>query len=626
MINLNNITLQRGTKVLLSEANVTIFAKQKIGVIGKNGCGKSSLFAMLLGKLHADIGELHCQPGLRRAHLSQEIPTTDIPALEYVLVGDTDYSQLQAEIEQAEQIGEHERLVQLYTRMDDIDGYTAPARAGKLLDGLGFSEAEQHKPVNQFSGGWRMRLNLAQTLMMPSDILLLDEPTNHLDLEAILWFEKWLQAYRGTLLLISHDREFLDATINHILHVEQQKLRLYANNYSSFEKQRAENLARQQAMHERQQKKMAHMMTYVSRFRAKASKARQAQSRLKAINKMEIIAAANIDSPFHFAFKEPAQAPNPIVSLNHVAMSYTDKAIFKDCHLSFMPGERIGLLGPNGAGKSTLIKLLASELKVAAGEVVWGKGVKAGYFAQHQLEHLRLDASPLQHLRRLDAKASDQDLRNFLGGFAFAHDMAMAPIKDFSGGEKARLALALLVWQAPNLLLLDEPTNHLDLDMRDALAMALQTYQGALIIVSHDRHLLRSTVDRFVLVADGQVSPFAGDLEDYRDWISQSRQRDKQIAKQPHKSAKETKQQAAERRKLEQREQNQLKKHLEKLENQIQALTKRLHEIEAKLAQDTIYAEDNKQQLADYIQQQTELRSDLAVLEKEWMQLSEELD
>ena len=505
MISLTEIELRRGTKVLLNQAQLVIHPGQHIGIIGANGCGKSSLFKLLLGSLSPDAGDLFIPKDWRIAHMAQELASSDKSALEFVLDGDPELRQIERAIEQALAVEDNNRLAVEYEKMDAISGFDARYRAEQLLHGLGFHQTEVNQPVSSFSGGWRIRLNLAQALMRPSDLLLLDEPTNHLDLDATLWLEQWLKAYTGTLLIISHDRDFIDNVAERIVHIERQQTVTYKGNYSSFERVRAERLALQQASFEKQQKRRKDVEAFVARFRYKASKAKQAQSRIKELERMENIAPAHIDSPFYFNFSAPAKAHSALANLSQATLGYGAETVLSQVNIDLQPGSRLGLLGPNGAGKSTLITSLTGDLPLLSGDRVYGDSVKIGYFAQHQLEVLDLQASPLLHLQRISPTATDQEIRNFLGGFNFHNDKALDPIADFSGGEKARLALAIIVWQRPNLLLLDEPTNHLDLEMRHALTMALQTYEGALVVISHDRHLLRNTVDQFFLVAEGRV-------------------------------------------------------------------------------------------------------------------------
>ncbi|NOT85053.1 MAG: ATP-binding cassette domain-containing protein, partial [Methylococcaceae bacterium] len=523
MLNFKNISLRRGVRILFSEAAFIIHKGQKVGVTGANGTGKSSLFAMIRGQLHADEGDFSMPPNLCCAHVAQETPAVASSALDYVLDGDQELRKLQAQLLQAEQANDGLKQAELHAALDHIGGYTAEARAARLMNGLGFNTAQEQHPVSAFSGGWRMRLNLAQALMCRSDVLLLDEPTNHLDLDAVIWLQDWLCKYPGTLLLISHDRDFLDTICSHIVHIEQGKADIYTGNYSAFERMRAEKLSQQQSAFEKQQREVVHIQSFINRFKAQATKARQAQSRIKALERMELISLAHVDSPFNFSFPPPLKMPNPLLILEKADIGYADNVIIKQASLTIAAGARIGLLGPNGAGKSSLIKVLAGDMQPLTGSMLGADALKIGYFAQHQLEQLRLDESPLWHLQKIDPQATEKDLRNFLGGFDFQGDKVKEAVKPFSGGEKARLVLALLVYQNPNLLLLDEPTNHLDLDMRHALNVALQDFQGALVVVSHDRHLLRTVTDQFLLVGNGKIQPFDGDLEDYRALMTEQR-------------------------------------------------------------------------------------------------------
>ncbi|MDQ6954275.1 MAG: ATP-binding cassette domain-containing protein, partial [Mariprofundaceae bacterium] len=503
---------------------MTIHKGQKIGLTGGNGTGKSSLFALIRSELEEDSGAFHMDRHITLAHVAQETPALDMPAIHYIMQGDTELEALQQRIHKAEQLTDTiesgAQLTALHERLAHIDGYAARSRAARLMHGLGFKPGEEEQAVASFSGGWRMRLNLAQALMCRSDALLLDEPTNHLDLEAVIWLEKWLTNYQGALLLISHDRDFLDICVNHVAHIEQQKITVYAGNYTAFERIRAEKLALQQSSYEKQQRQIEHMNSYIDRFRAKATKAKQAQSRIKALERMQTIAPAHIDSPFSFSFDNPSHIPNPLMLLTKVDAGYDEHTILKQVTMGLLPGERIGLLGHNGAGKSTLIKLLAGDITPQSGTCDAAQCLRIGYFAQHQLEQLHSELSPVQHLQLLNPSSSEKGCRLFLGGFAFRDAMATDAIAAFSGGEQARLVLALLVYQKPNLLLLDEPTNHLDLDMRHALTMALQDFEGAMVLISHDRHLLRSVCDDFRLVADKQVRVFDGDLDAYADWLN----------------------------------------------------------------------------------------------------------
>jgi ATP-binding cassette subfamily F protein 3 len=639
MIILRNLSLQRGTKLLLNEVNVTLHATQKIGFIGANGCGKSTLFALLRGELHQDTGDVELPPRWTIADVAQETPAVTVPAIEYVLNGDQELREVELQLAAAQEVSDGMREATLHAKFEAIDGYTARSRASQLMHGLGFAFTDDEKPVNEFSGGWRMRLNLAQALMCRSDLLLLDEPTNHLDLDAVLWFEQWLKRYQGTLLLISHDRDFLDNVVNTIAHIEQQQINLYTGNYEDYERQRAAKLALQQAAYQKQQREIAHIQSFVDRFRYKATKAKQAQSRINALARMEIIASAHVDSPFHFIFETPIHIPNILINLDNISVGYDNKSILDQIKLRISPGSRLGLLGPNGAGKSTLIKLLAGNLQPMQGESTVGDGLQIGYFAQHQLEQLDGEATPLQHLQRLDAKVTEQSLRNFLGGFGFLGDMAIAPVAPFSGGEKARLALALLVWQKPNVLLLDEPTNHLDLEMRHALTLALQDYVGALVVVSHDRHLLRTTTDQLLLVANGRVKPFEGDLADYRQWLLEHRaeqrkspltpldKRTESVDSHLQKKGNSPKKTLLEKKRSEakQREQRRpLQNRLKKVEKELDKLTTDKAAVETLLADPTIY--EDKKKVKEYISQQTALTEQLQQTEEIWMEITETLE
>src|SRR5258706_1651371 len=523
MIRFSQLSLRRGAKLLLDGADATLNPGDRIGLIGANGSGKSSLFALLRGELHADKGDAEFPPQWRVAHVAQETPALDRSAVEYAIDGDAFLRTLEKRLLEAEGSNDGLLIGELHAALGDAGAYTVRSRAEQLLVGLGFKHDELDQPVSSFSGGWRMRLNLAQALMCPSDLLLLDEPTNHLDLDAILWVEDWLKRYTGTLLVVSHDRDFLDGVVNVILHIDQKKLRRYGGNYSGFEVQRAQSIILAAGQRAKQERERAHLQSFIDRFKAKATKARQAQSRMKMLAKMEDLAPLHVTAPFSFEFREPLRPPNPLLVLEDAEAGYGDKIVLRDVNFSLQSEQRYGLLGINGAGKSTLIKTIAGELKPLQGTALFNKGLSVGYFAQHQVEMLRDDQSPAWHLQRIAPQAREQDLRNFLGGFNFPGDMATGPIAHFSGGEKARLALALIVWTRPNLLLLDEPTNHLDLETREALTVALAQFEGTLVLVSHDRHLLRATTDQFLIVADGRLQPFDGDLDDYRDWLLKSK-------------------------------------------------------------------------------------------------------
>jgi ATP-binding cassette subfamily F protein 3 len=626
MLTFTDVSLRRGPRLLFEQASFTIHAGNKVGITGANGCGKSSLFALIRDELHTDTGTLSFPTDSVIAHVAQETPAIAESAIDYVIDGDTGLRQLQIQLTNAEKNNDGLQQAQIHGQLEAIDAYTATARAARLLNGLGFSASQIQQPVETFSGGWRVRLNLAQALMCRSDILLLDEPTNHLDLDAVIWLESWLQLYKGTLLLISHDRDFLDRVVNRIAHIEQQRITLYTGNYTSFEQQRAEQLAQQQAAHERQQREVAHMRAFVDRFRAKATKARQAQSRLKALERMALIAPAHVDSPFHFIFPPPEKLPKPLLQLEDAAVGYAQQPLLHGLNLNLAPGDRIGLLGPNGAGKSTLIKLLAGDLQPLAGKRQPAPYLQLGYFAQHQLEQLQTTDSPLAHLQRLDKQASEKSLRNFLGGFGFQGDRALDPVGPFSGGEKARLVLALLVYQKPNVLLLDEPTNHLDLEMRLALSTALQDYEGAMVIISHDRHLLRTVTDQFYLVHGGQLAPFDGDLEDYRQYLQQDTRQQLQVTGSPptENTAAARKRQRREDAEKRQRLQP-LRKEILQLEKALTSLESRKSELEAKLADPTVYDEANKARLKELMAEQADLQRQINQTEENWFNKNEEL-
>lgn len=628
MIQFKNLTLTRGVKVLVEGASFQLHPGHKVGLTGANGAGKSSIFAMLRGELHAESGDLDMPPQWVIAHVAQETPALQDAAIEFVLDGDVELRSIERALADAEARHEGEKVGELHARLGEVEGYSAKARAAELLHGLGFSNADLARPVSDFSGGWRVRLNLAKALMCRSDLLLLDEPTNHLDLDAVIWLEGWLKEYRGTLVLISHDRDFLDSIVNHIAHIEQQRLTLYKGGYSDFERQRAERLLQQQAMYERQQRNVAHLQNYIDRFRVQATKARQAQSRIKALERMEMISAAHIDSPFGFGFREMQGAPDPLLVLDEVSAGYNAKAVLKDIVLTLRPGERLGLLGRNGAGKSTLIKLLAGELAPLHGKRVEGKELKIGYFAQHQLEQLRLDESPLQHMMRLDPQTREQEHRNYLGGFDFRGDMASSPCGPFSGGEKSRLALALLIWTRPNLLLLDEPTNHLDLEMRHALTLALQDYQGGVVIVSHDRAMLRASCDKFVLVADGAALTFDGDLDDYKDWLAEQRIKDKAVeAKVADKEApKNDRAQSKAERQARILERRPLVKESEQLEANMAKWQQEKSQLDERMADSTLYEAAGKAELQTLVKRQAELGQQLEQAEERWLEVHEMLE
>ncbi|PCJ40534.1 MAG: ABC transporter ATP-binding protein [Moraxellaceae bacterium] len=630
MIQLKAISLYRGDKLLIREGDFTAHPGWHIGVTGRNGCGKSSLFSLLRGELHTDHGQCLVPKDWTIAHMAQEIDALDRAAIEFVIDGDQPLRDWQLALTEAEAAHDDNKIALIHNELDNIDAYTAESKAARLLNGLGFTQEQFTTPVQEFSGGWRMRLNLAKTLMCRSDLLLLDEPTNHLDLDAILWLEDWLKQYPGTLLLISHDREFLDSIVQHILHAENQTLTHYKGNYSSFEVQRAMHLQQQQSAFEKQQREVAHMQKYIDRFRAQATKARQAQSRLKALDRLERIAPAHIDSPFSFHFETPDKMADPLLAMDNASVGYANSEILTKVTLDLGPNSRIGLLGPNGAGKSTLIKTLVGDLEILSGVRKLSENCRIGYFAQHQLDQLDASASPMQQLQRLSPSTSEAILRKYLGSFNFIGDQVYDPIGRFSGGEKARLALALIIWEKPNLLLLDEPTNHLDLEMRHALTMALQSFEGALLIVSHDRHLIRSVTDNLYLVANGKAEEFKGDLEDYAQWLSdfrnQKKQGDQNVENENTSDIRVDKkagrQRAAELRKL----LSPVKKRVDRAEKTMEKRQKDKDLIEDQLSDSTLYDSENKKQLTDLLRQQGEINRQFEELEMEWMEAAEELE
>ena len=662
MIRFINVSLMRGTKPLLESVDLTLNPGDKIGLIGANGAGKSSLFGMLRGELHADQGEIDFPAKWRMAYVAQETPPLERAALDYAIDGDVNLRKLEAELARLE--GEEATtengiaIGEIYSALADADAYTVTSRGEQLLLGLGFSLDQMQQPIASFSGGWRMRLNLAQALMCPSDLLLLDEPTNHLDLDAIIWLEDWLKKYPGTLIIISHDRDFLDEICNVIVHIDERKLKRYSGNYSGFERQRAAQMILAAGTLEKQMRQRAHLESFVNRFKAQASKARQAQSRMKALAKMEELAPLRAAAEFSFEFREPLAAPNPLLVMEDVDAGYPildahgdkvgAKTIVSNIKFSLQIGQRIGLLGVNGAGKSTLIKTIAGEIAPLTGDATTGKGLSIGYFAQHQVEMLRHDESPLWHLAKIAPTVREQELRNFLGGFNFPGTMVTSSIAPFSGGEKARLALALIVWQRPNLLLLDEPTNHLDLETREALTMALAQFEGTLVVVSHDRHLLRATTDQFIIVADGRLQPFDGDLDDYKDWLFQTKLgkgtnvlpaagKDNKAAfpvqssvpapaAAPVVNTKEQKRVEAEQRQKMAALKKPIEGRIKRLEEQIAKRNGQKSEVDAKLGESGIYDAANKAKLKQLLADQTFFSKDLAQLEAEWLELQEQLE
>ncbi len=622
MLSFNRASLRRATKILFEEATLRIHDGDRVGVVGRNGCGKSSLFKVFTGELSIDTGELDWPKKWRIALMAQELQSTDASALDYVLAGDLHRYDLVEQLSHAEKQQDNTAIARLHAALDEADAWTAPTRAAKLLSGLGFEVDSHTNAVTSFSGGWRVRLNLARALMMPSDLLLLDEPTNHLDIDAIAWLENWLIAYQGTLLLVSHDRDFLDSVTTKTLWFERQGLSLFNGNYESALRQKAEQAAQQQAAFEKQQAQIAHMEDFVRRFKAKASKAKQAQSRVKALERMQQVQAVHLDTPFSFSLPTSDKMSDPLLNVADLCVGYPQKTILPSINLSLRGGDRIGVLGVNGAGKSTLLKTLAAEINSLGGEYTAGEHLHIGYFAQHQMEALDLNASPLLQIQRLSPTATEQSIRTFLGAFNFQEEAVAESIHHFSGGEKARLALALIAWQKPNLLILDEPTNHLDMEVRDALLLAMQRFEGAVLLVSHDRYLLRHTVDTFWLVTEGQLTEFEGDLSDYQKRVAELAQADTAEVKIKTDDKKQRRQQAAEQRK----QLAPLKKTIKSLEARILTIENRLAEIEQQLLDTALYEQENKTRLQSLLREQGELKTQYESAEMEWMEAEEALE
>ncbi len=637
MIQLDQLSIRRGGRILFQKASMQLHPGWKIGLTGVNGAGKSTLFSALLGGIESDSGSLTRPNIWTVAHMAQEIKALDMKAIDFVLSGDEEYWQIQDQLNHPENLSNDE-LAHLYSRFEEIHGYTASSKASQLMAGLGFFEHQSELLVSSFSGGWRMRLNLARTLMSRSDLLLLDEPTNHLDLDAILWLEDWLKAYEGTLILISHDRDFLDAITDHILHIENQILTLYTGNYSTFETTRAERLAQQQQAFEKQQEAKAHLQKFIDRFKAKATKARQAQSRIKQLERMQELAPAHVDNPFTFSFREPSKMSSPLLTLEHADIGYGDKLIVTNVNLQITPTSRIGLLGMNGAGKSTLIKSLVGDLALIQGVRKDSELLNIGYFAQHQMDALDGNASPMLQLARIaDPKISEATLRSFLGSFGFSGERMDTPSESFSGGERARLALALIVWLRPNVLILDEPTNHLDLDMRHALTMALQDFEGAVVLVSHERQLIASVCDELILVHAGRSKEFDGDLQDYAAWLRQARIDMMKNGQKPSApiqsqvvektSISKVDKEAQRKEAARQRELSRpIRKNIEKIESQIGKIQPRLVEIEEFLADSALYEANRKDDLLKLMNEQTELKTKLEQAEEQMLELMMELE
>ena len=626
MIELKNLTLQRGSKLLLDKANLTVSPQRRVGLVGRNGTGKSSLFALIKGEIAQDGGDVLLPAHWKLASVAQETPALDISALDYILQGDGELQLFQTALQEAEAKNDGMKQAEYHAKLEEIDAYSAPARAAKLLSGLGFSQEEHGRPVKSFSGGWRMRLNLAQALMCRADLLLLDEPTNHLDLETVLWLENHLSGLPCTQIIISHDRDFLNATTTQTVELSDQKLTLYGGNYDFYQAERARRLAQQQAAYLKQQAQIKHLQSFIDRFKAKATKAVQAQSRMKALDKLERIAPAHFDSGFSFEFDSPAHLPNPLLQLDKADLGYGGEPVLHGIDLSLESGARYGLLGVNGSGKSTFIKTLAGELNVLSGRIVRSDKLNIGYFAQHQLDTLRPDQSPLWHIQKLSPDVREQEIRNFLGSFNFIGDAALQKTEPFSGGEKARLALAMIVWQKPNLLLLDEPTNHLDLDMRHALTLALQSFQGALIVVSHDRGLLEATTDSFLLIEQGRLKTFDGDLEDYRRYRLAQENAAAPAASAQSRNRRDAKRVEAQIRQEKARLGKPLQQKIDQAEKEMAALSEIQTACEAFLAQEDAYSDANKAKLQQTLAQLAETKVKLSELEESWLGWQEELE
>ena len=617
MLSFTNLSLRAGTELLFEKVSFTIYETNKIGLVGANGSGKTSLFRAILGNLDSYDGYINYPKDLRIANLAQEIPATEEISLDYVLSGDGNLLKVNMAIEHAQQSGNTNLLGDLYAEYENLDGYSAKSRAEKLMIGLGFDSTDLKKSVRDFSGGWRVRLNLAQTLMQPSDLVLLDEPTNHLDLDAIIWLVSWIKSYKGAVILISHDREFLDDCADNIAYLDNKTIDLYPGNYSDFEIRRASKLAEIEKNYAKQQREIAHIQNFVRRFKAKATKARQAQSRIKALERMEKIAPAHIHSPFKFTINESEKNSDPLLVLDEASIGYSSP-VLQDLKIVIQPRDRIGLLGSNGEGKSTLIKSLNGELKLISGSKVEGKNLRIGYFSQHQVDDLDLNKTALTHIQHLDKKVSEQEVRNFLGGFNFKGTKVTSSVELFSGGEKARLALAKIVFRKPNLLLMDEPTNHLDIDMRQALTLALQSFSGAIILISHDRHLLANTVDDFMILKDGKLETFKGDLEDYRRIIL-----GRDVV---HKKETEDSIQRKKVKKTDKKVVRQLRAEISKIEKRLERFQRKLNEIDQELSSSDAYKKDSANNVQSLLREKIEILEQIKSIEEEWLQINFKID
>ena len=628
MLSIQNLSIRAGLKPLLESANFALHPGQKVGIIGQNGVGKTSFFRAILGELSIDAGQLAMPANWVVGCVEQEVHIVQQSVLKFVSYGDSHYAKIDEKIKRCNATEDHEGLVQAYDEMDKINGFSVEPQAKQLLYGLGFEDCDLDKSIDEFSGGWQVRLKLARALMQRSDLLLLDEPTNHLDIEAVTWLEQWLKSYSGAILVISHDRDFLDQVVGGIAHIHQQKIHYYSGNFAAFERQRNEQLMQQQALHEKQKQQMQHLKSFIARFKAKASKAKQAQSRVKALERIEQVAAVQATNPFTFKFFEPKQQPDPMMEINNIDFAYGERSILSSVELVLRKGDRIGLVGVNGSGKTTLLKVLVGDLPPQSGKVVLSKGVKVGYFAQHQLDSLEFTQSPLQHLLALAEKPSDQEARDFLGQFGFSNDQCLESIKTFSGGEKARLALAIIIFQKPNLIILDEPTNHLDMETRDALDMAIQEFTGAIILVTHDKHLLASIADQFWWVHKGQVTHLHGGLETY---LQQRLKAVNELQNQGAKdkavvSKKQLRQQSALSRKQLEAKLRPYQKELTKVEEALSVQQVLLEELHQTMEDESLYEAENKQKLAEIIQQESHCANEIEVLETRWLELEEEID